>query len=54
MQHVYANGNGKTISTFILAYAKKYGISPAAVTKRMDSGSVNVVEIEGGRLILEP
>ena len=36
------------------AYAKKYGISPAAVTKRMDSGSVKVVEIEGGRLILEP
>ena len=36
------------------AYAKKHGISPAAVTKKMNTGSVEVVDIEGGRLILEP
>ena len=35
------------------AYAKKHGITPAAVSKKMDVGNVNVVEIEGGRLILE-
>ena len=35
------------------AYAKKLGISPAAVSKMMDTGRVNVVTIEGGRLILE-
>jgi len=35
------------------AYAKKHGISPAAVTKKMDTGNVKVVEIKGGRLILE-
>ena len=35
------------------AYAKKHGISPAAVSKRMDTGNVNVVEINGGRLIFE-
>ena len=35
------------------AYAKKHGITPAAVTKKMDTGNVNVVKIKGGRLILE-
>ena len=34
------------------AYAKKHGISPAAVSKMMDNGRVNVVVIDGGRLIL--
>ena len=36
------------------AYAKKHGITPAAVTKKMNVGNVNVVDINGGRLILEP
>ena len=34
-------------------YAKKHGVSPAAVTKMMDTDRVNVVDIIGGRLILE-
>ena len=33
-------------------YSKLKGVSPAAVTKMMDTGRVNVVEIKGGRLIL--
>ena len=36
------------------AFAKKHGISPAAVSKKMDTGNVDVVKITGGRLILEP
>lgn len=35
------------------AYAKKHGVTPAAVTKMMDTERVTVVEIEGGRLIFE-
>ena len=35
------------------AYAKKLGVSPAAVSKMMDNGRVKVVEIEGGRLIYD-
>ena len=35
------------------AYAKKYGVSPAAVTKMMDTDRVKVIDIEGGRVILE-
>ena len=33
------------------AYAKEKRISPAAVSKQMDAGKVEVVEIKGGRLI---
>jgi predicted site-specific integrase-resolvase len=32
-------------------YAKLHGITPAAVTKMMNTGRVKVVEIKGGRLI---
>lgn len=35
------------------AYAKKHGITPAAVTKMMNEGRVGVIIIEGGRLIYE-
>lgn len=35
------------------AYAKKYGITPAAVTKMMDTERVTVININGGRLIYE-
>ena len=34
-------------------YARKHGITPGAVTKMMDTERVNVIDIIGGRLILE-
>jgi len=34
------------------AYAQKIGVTPAAVTKMMNEKRVNVVNINGGRLIL--
>jgi len=35
------------------AYAKKNCISPAAVTKMMDTSRVKVITIKGGRLIYD-
>ena len=34
------------------AYSELINVTPAAVTKMMDTGRVTVVEIKGGRLIL--
>lgn len=34
-------------------YAKKVGVTKAAVTKMMDTERVKVIQIKGGRLILE-
>jgi hypothetical protein len=36
------------------AYAKLIGVTPAAVTKQMKIGKVNVLEIIGGKIIILP
>ena len=36
------------------AYAKLIGVTPAAVTKQMKTGKVNVIEIIGGKIIILP
>lgn len=36
------------------AYAKLIGVTPAAVTKQMRVGKVNVIEIIGGKIIILP
>jgi predicted transcriptional regulator len=35
-------------------YAKLIGVTPAAVTKQMKTGKVNVIEIIGGKIIILP
>jgi len=35
-------------------YAKLIGVTPAAITKQMKTGKLEVIEIKGGKLIVLP